>query len=213
MLLFDTLVGHQADLPDKVGRMKTIEFVLRRSRWSSPSPPTLLWPLLRRLSFSNNSDSIGYSPVVCMDQVTVVSPHIHRTQVAIVGAGPAGLMLSNLLSRFGIDSIVLERRSRSSVESTVRAGLLEQATIDLLDEVGASERLLREGFIQRYINFRFDGENMHLPVMELTQGKTAVIYGQQFVLQDLIKTCLKSGRRLWFDIEHVQIERHDVTGR
>ncbi|TMF47648.1 MAG: 4-hydroxybenzoate 3-monooxygenase, partial [Chloroflexi bacterium] len=80
-----------------------------------------------------------------------------RTRVGIIGAGPAGLLLSLLLAREGIDSLVLESRSREEVESTIRAGVLEQGTVDLMIEMGLGERMQREGFVHHGIELRFDG--------------------------------------------------------
>ncbi|CAF1174288.1 unnamed protein product [Rotaria sordida] len=211
--LFDMLVDHHPDLLDDISRKTALEFVIRRTRWSSPYPYHHLAPLLERLVSDENCQSITHLPILSTIEPTKIttSSNIHRTQVGIIGGGPAGLMLGALLSRSGIDSIVLERHSRSYVESNIRAGLLEQATIDALNEIGAGERLLQEGFIQRNIHMQFDGERITIPLRELTQGKVATIYGQHFVLQDLIDQRIKSGRRLWFDIESVEIERHDIA--
>jgi hypothetical protein len=207
-MLFDALIAHQPDLLDTHGRMRAIEFVLRRARWPSPSVSQCILPFFRRILVDGDLSPFNG---ICFEKPPT-EPHVHRTQVAIVGAGPAGLMLGALLSRSGIDSVILERYSRSHVESTIRAGVLEQSTIDLLDEVGASERLFQQGIIQRRVNLQFDGERMSVPVVEMTQGKMHIIYGQQYVLQDLIKTRVNSDQRLWFNIEHVHIERHDATG-
>ncbi|CAF3150254.1 unnamed protein product [Rotaria sp. Silwood2] len=210
--LFDLLVAHQPDLLDDTGRKVAVEFIIRRTRGLSPCPYPHLAPLLERLVSIENCTSIIDLPMSStIEPMKATSSNMHRTQVTIIGAGPAGLVLGALLSRSGIDSIVLERHSRSYVESNLRAGLLEQATIDVLDEIGTGERLFQEGFIQRNMNLQFEGERITFPVRELTQGKVATIYGQQLVLQDLINLRIKSGRRLWFDIESVEIERHDVA--
>src|SRR5437879_3653779 len=108
-----------------------------------------------------------------------------RTQVAIVGAGPAGLVLSHLLARVGIESVVLEHRSRDYVERRVRAGLLEQRTVDLLVSTGAGYRLQRECLVHTGLNIQFEGERHRIPLSELTGGKTVTIYGQQEVVKDL----------------------------
>ena len=109
-----------------------------------------------------------------------------RTQVGIVGAGPAGLMLAHLLSRAGIDSVVLEQRSRTAVEGTVRAGVLEQATVDLLTETGLGARLHREGVAHSGVELRFEGEHCRIDLAALTGGRAITLYAQHEVLKDLI---------------------------
>jgi p-hydroxybenzoate 3-monooxygenase len=101
-----------------------------------------------------------------------------RTQVGIVGAGPAGLTLSLLLQRAGIGSVVLERRDRPYLEARVRAGLLEHNTVDVLRDLGVGERLDREGLVHHGIHLRFAGRDVHLKMTELT-GRNVTIYGQQ----------------------------------
>src|SRR5205085_6078887 len=109
-----------------------------------------------------------------------------RTQVAIVGAGPAGLLLSHLLHLAGIDSVVLESRSRADVEATLRAGVLEQSTVDLLIEAGVGERMLREGTVHHGIELRFGGRGHRIPLSELTDGRAIMLYAQHEVIKDLI---------------------------
>src|SRR5688500_19301696 len=104
-----------------------------------------------------------------------------RTQVGIVGAGPAGLVLSHLLARAGIASVVLESRSREYVERRVRAGVLEQGTVDLLCATGVGERLKREGLIHHGIRLRFDGQEHRIALSDLTGGRAITVYGQQEV--------------------------------
>jgi p-hydroxybenzoate 3-monooxygenase len=123
-----------------------------------------------------------------------------RTQVGIVGAGPAGLVLGRLLERAGIDSVVLERRSRAYVEGRVRAGVLEHGTADLLDELGVGERMRREGMVHGGIELRFDGAGHRIDLAELT-GRTITVYGQQEVVKDLIAARIASGRPLEFEAE------------
>jgi p-hydroxybenzoate 3-monooxygenase len=109
-----------------------------------------------------------------------------RTQVAIVGAGPAGLLLAHLLHLEGVESIVLEGRSEEYVAQRVRAGLLEQGTVDLLTDAGVGERLARESLSHRGIYLRYDGETHRIPITDLC-GRTVTIYGQQEVVRDLIE--------------------------
>jgi p-hydroxybenzoate 3-monooxygenase len=115
-----------------------------------------------------------------------------RTQVGIVGAGPAGLVLSHLLHLQGIESVVLETRSRQYCEERVRAGVLEQGTVDLLNEIGAGERMMREGMVHYGVNLRFSGRTHHIDFRELTGGRGIMIYAQHEVIKDLVKARLAS---------------------
>jgi p-hydroxybenzoate 3-monooxygenase len=128
-----------------------------------------------------------------------------RTQVAIVGGGPAGLMLGRLLELRGIESVVIERRDREYVEQRVRAGVLEQATMDLMDEVGLGARMHAEGLVHEGVELRFDGEAHRIPLTELT-GRAITIYGQQEVVKDLIEARLASGLPLLFEVSGVRID-------
>jgi p-hydroxybenzoate 3-monooxygenase len=130
-----------------------------------------------------------------------------RTQVGIVGAGPAGLTLALMLERFGIESVVLESRSRDYVEQRVRAGLLEHNTVKLLHELGVGERLAREGLEHHGIYLRRPGHTQHLDMTELT-GRSITIYGQQEVVKDLIVARLKRGGALHFDVSDAAV--HDL---
>jgi p-hydroxybenzoate 3-monooxygenase len=130
-----------------------------------------------------------------------------RTQVGIVGAGPAGLTLAHLLHLEGIDSVVLEDRSREYVEHRIRAGVLEQRTVDLLRDAGVGERLGREGIVHHGVSMQFDGERHRIAFDELT-GKSIVIYGQTEVVKDLIEARLATGRALLFEVEGVTL--HDL---
>ncbi len=132
-----------------------------------------------------------------------------RTQVAIVGAGPAGLTLAHLLHLEGIESVVLEARSREHVERRVRAGVLEQGTVDLLVESGVGERLLRERLVKRGVEFRFDGRSHRIDLHALTGGRTISVYGQQEVVKDLIAARLAAGGALLFEVEDVALDGFD----
>ena len=117
-----------------------------------------------------------------------------RTQVGIVGAGPAGLMLAHLLQLQGIEAVVLEARSRERVEQRIRAGVLEQGTVDLLDAAGVGERMRREGLVHHGIELQFDGERHRIPLSDLAGGRTIVVYGQTEVVKDLIDARLAERR-------------------
>ncbi|MGH9028022.1 MAG: 4-hydroxybenzoate 3-monooxygenase [Acidimicrobiales bacterium] len=134
-----------------------------------------------------------------------------RTQVGIVGAGPAGLLLSHLLAREGVESIVLERRSREYVEQRVRAGVLEHSTAEFLDACGLGERLRREGLVHHGIELRFGGERHRMPLTDLAGGRSLVVYGQQEVVKDLIAVRLGADGDLRFDVEVTGLEGFDGT--
>ncbi len=134
---------------------------------------------------------------------------MERTQVGIVGAGPAGLLLAHLLHRAGIDSLVLESRSRAEVEGTVRAGVLEQGTVDLLRETGVGSRLDREAFFHRGVYLRFAGRTHHIDMQALTGGKRVTLYAQQEVVKDLVDARARAGREIAFEASNVAI--HDVA--
>ena len=131
-----------------------------------------------------------------------------RTQVAIIGAGPAGLTLGHLLHHHGIDSIIIERRDRAYVERRQRAGVLEQGTVDLFRSLGLGERMDREGLVHEGIHLQFEGERHRIPLTELTGGRAITVYGQHEVVKDLIAARLATGRDIWFDGSAVNI--HDV---
>lgn len=128
-----------------------------------------------------------------------------RTQVGIVGAGPAGLTLARLLERHGIESVVLECRSRDYVERRTRAGVLEQGSVDLLVEAGAADRLRREGIVHTGIELQFDGERHRIALSELAGGRSIVIYGQTEIVKDLIAARLGFGSPLLFEVEDVTL--------
>jgi p-hydroxybenzoate 3-monooxygenase len=131
-----------------------------------------------------------------------------RTQVGIVGAGPAGLVLAHLLARAGIDSVVLENQSREYIEHRVRAGVLEQTTVDLLHEIGLAERLDREGMVHHGLELRFGGRGHRIPLSELTGGRAITVYGQQEVVKDLVRAWLDRDGELLFEVEDVRL--HDL---
>jgi p-hydroxybenzoate 3-monooxygenase len=132
-----------------------------------------------------------------------------RTQVGIVGAGPAGLLLGHLLTLDGIETVVLEARSREYVEQRIRAGVLEQATVDLLTDAGVGGRMRREGLVHEGIELRFDGRGHRIGFPELTGGRTITVYGQQEVVKDLIAARVASGAPLAFEVDDVHLEGLD----
>jgi p-hydroxybenzoate 3-monooxygenase len=129
---------------------------------------------------------------------------VTRTQVGIVGAGPAGLMLAHLLHLEGIDTVVIEDRSRAYVEARIRAGVLEQGTADLLIETGVGGRMQRDGEVHAGIGVQFDGERHRIDLDALV-GKSIVIYGQTEIVKDLIEARLATGRPLLFEVGDVSV--------
>ena len=134
-----------------------------------------------------------------------------RTQVGIVGAGPAGLLLSHILHLQGIESVVLEKNSRNDVEAIIKAGVLEQGTVDLMKEIGACERMMREGFHHEGIILRFDGRDERIDFPSLTGGKQVTIYAQHDVNKDLIKARLDSGGDVRFEAKVDAVYDLDTT--
>jgi len=131
-----------------------------------------------------------------------------RTQVGIVGAGPAGLLLAHLLDLEGIDSVIVENRSREYVEHRVRAGVLEHAPVELLKRTGVGERLVREGLIHHGIELRFGGRGHRIDFPSHTGGRSITVYGQQEVVKDLIRARLDAEGVIVFDATDVGV--HDL---
>ncbi|HTS47327.1 MAG TPA: 4-hydroxybenzoate 3-monooxygenase [Bryobacteraceae bacterium] len=131
-----------------------------------------------------------------------------RTQVGIIGAGPAGLMLSHLLHLEGVESVVIETRSRQYVEERVRAGVLEQGTVDLMIETGVGGRLKREGLVHRGIELSFLGRRHRIDLAGLTGGKCITVYAQHEVIKDLIRARLAAGGQICFNVEDVSV--HEI---
>lgn len=135
---------------------------------------------------------------------------IKHTQVGIIGAGPAGLVLSHLLHLQGIESVVLERRSRAYIEDRVRAGVLEQGTVDLLIKSGVGERLRREAMIHEGVQFCFGGRRHRIALKELT-GRSIAVYAQHEIIKDLIAARLETGTQIHFEAEAMLVDGIDGT--
>ena len=133
-----------------------------------------------------------------------------RTQVGIVGAGPAGLLLSHLLHLAGIDSVVLEVRTRSEIEGTIRAGVLEQGTVDVLNASGLGARMQREGFVHHGIELRFGGVGHRIDLSGLTGGRAITVYAQHEVIKDLVAARLQAGGEILFGTNGVTV--HGFAG-
>ena len=132
-----------------------------------------------------------------------------RTQVGIIGAGPAGLLLSHLLHLSGIDSVVLEARSRDYVENRIRAGVLEDGTVRTLIDAGLGERMLAIGLPHHGVKLRFSGQTHRIDFRDLT-GKSIMVYSQHEVVRDLIAARLAAGGKILFDVADVSV--HDFDG-
>ena len=133
---------------------------------------------------------------------------VRRTQVGIVGAGPAGLFLAHLLHRQGIESVIVENRTREEIEGTIRAGVLEQWTVDLMNEMGLGARMMREGHFHSGITLRFNGESHHIDMQELTGGKRVTVYAQHEVIRDLVAARLADGGDIVFNVGETSL--HDL---
>src|SRR6516162_9055061 len=121
-----------------------------------------------------------------------------KTQVGIVGAGPAGLVLSHLLTQAGISSAVMEMHTRPYIEERVRAGVLEQGTVDLLNELGLGERMMRQGLMHYGVELRFGERGHRIDFKELTGGKGVMIYAQHEVIKDLVAARVAAAGQIWF---------------
>ncbi|MGH9678750.1 MAG: 4-hydroxybenzoate 3-monooxygenase, partial [Candidatus Acidiferrales bacterium] len=132
-----------------------------------------------------------------------------RTQIGIVGAGPAGLLLSHLLHLEGIESVILERHSRKYIEERVRAGVLEQGTVDILVQSGVGERLQREGLVHHGIELRFNRRGHRIDMYELTGGKAITVYAQHEVVKDLVAARLAAGGKIIFEVSDVSVHGFD----
>ena len=132
-----------------------------------------------------------------------------RTQVGIIGAGPAGLLLARMLHLRGIDAVVLEARSREHIEGRIRAGLLEQGAVETLTEAGVADRLHREGLVHHGLELRFGGEGHRIDLAGLTGGRVVTIYGQQEAVKDMVAARIAAGLPLLFEVAEVAI--HDIA--
>src|SRR6188508_1344393 len=130
---------------------------------------------------------------------------VHRVAVGIIGAGPAGLLLGHLLQRAGIESITVDIRSERHAMARVRAGVLEQTTVDLLREAGVGDRLASEGMRHEGLYLAFDGERHRLDLADLTAGRGITVYGQNEIVRDLVAARRAAGGQVVFDAEHVAI--------
>lgn len=129
-----------------------------------------------------------------------------RTQVGIIGAGPSGLLLSQLLNLHGIDSVIVERQSREHVLGRIRAGVLEQSTVDLLRAAGVGDRMDREGLVHRGFSLAFDGRMEYIDMHKWTGGSSVMVYGQTEVTRDLIEARLKNGAIIEYQAPAIAVE-------
>ena len=134
-----------------------------------------------------------------------------KTRVGIVGAGPAGLLLSHLLHLEGIESVVIESRSRREIEATIRAGVLEQGTVDLLAATGVGERMKREGFVHEGIYLRFAGASHRIDFPSLTGGRGIMVYAQHEVIKDLVAARLGAGGQVLFEVKDAALYDLDTV--
>jgi len=135
---------------------------------------------------------------------------VKRTQVAIIGAGPSGLLLAQLLHKAGIDNVIVERQSAEYVLGRIRAGVLEQTTVDLLDQAGVGARMHREGLVHQGVELAFDGARHRIDFHALTGGKHVMVYGQTEVTHDLMDARTAEGRTTIYEAKDVSL--HDFDG-
>jgi p-hydroxybenzoate 3-monooxygenase len=133
-----------------------------------------------------------------------------RTQVGIVGAGPAGLLLSHLLHRQGIESILIENRTRDHIEARIRAGVMEHWVAELVDAIGMGARMRREGLVHEGIEISFSGRRRRIDLKALTGGKSIMVYGQQEFVKDFVAARLDAGTPIHFEVGDVSV--HDFDG-
>ena len=133
-----------------------------------------------------------------------------RTQVAIVGAGPSGLLLGQLLARAGIDAVILERQSAGHVLGRIRAGVLEQVTVDLLDEAGVGTRLHREGLVHGGFELLWRGRRRRIDMNRLTDGRNVTVYGQTELTRDLMEARRAADLPSVYEAGNVAV--HDFAG-
>jgi p-hydroxybenzoate 3-monooxygenase len=138
-----------------------------------------------------------------------VASHPTETQVAIIGGGPAGLLLGHLLNLHGVETVIVEARARRHCEARLRAGVLEQGTRDVLIDAGVGDRLQREGLMHHGIYLRFGGESHRIALSDHAEGRTVTVYGQTEVVRDLIAARLQSGAPMHFECSDVRIEGVD----
>src|SRR4051812_29555392 len=180
-------------------------------RWVKPSRATVS-PSWTRSETASATEVISACVRMKNNRSDVEQYHpAMRTEVAIVGGGPAGLMLGRLLELRGIESVILEARERDYVQQRVRAGVLEQATMDLMDEVGLGARMHAEGLVHHGVELRFGGAGHRIALSDLTGGRAITIYGQQEVVKDLIGARLESGLPLYFEVSDVSVDPSGVV--
>jgi p-hydroxybenzoate 3-monooxygenase len=163
---------------------------------------------MREASIASPAARPKVAPKTAAERLTQGEIPSLRTKVAIIGAGPAGLLLSQLLHTAGVDCVVLEQRDRTYVESRIRAGVLEQITVGLLARVGVDARMRREGLPHDGFNLAVDGDPFHIDLFGLTGGSRVMVYGQTEVTKDLIEACIARSTPLVFEAKRVAL--HDV---